>query len=482
MIGSCEEKNCNIRISYLKLMKRLIFLITLIFISKSLFAQTKEQIDSLKNVIATTTQDTAKVHALCLLSQYDFDPVRKFSWVNKALALSRKIKYEKGVARCYQMLGGYFSGNDYPQSLEYHLKALKINEKLNYMQGIVASLRAIGLLYAALQNDEAALAYYFKAAQVLKEINSPLQKANLFRGIGRIYLRQNKLDSALIYLTRSYENLNAKTNKFDLSFTLTDLGNVHAALGNTDLAFLYYRMSIANSIEDNRYLRGSRNLSYLGLSKLFIKTSNKDSAIYYAKQSLEISGLMRVKPQVIAAARLLAQLYENRDDKETVRYYKMAWAAQDSVFSGSNIAQIQSMTFIEQERQREINETKLKEEEDRNHNLQFAALTIGLITFIILFFALSRSIIVKTKFIEFFGVLLLLAIFEFINLFIHPYLDKATNHSPVLMLLVLIVIGAMLVPLHHKLEKWITNIMGEKNKKIRLDAAKKTIATLESAT
>jgi len=51
--------------------------------------------------------------------------------------------------------------------------------------------------------------------------------------------------------------------------------------------------------------------------------------------------------------------------------------------------------------------------------------------------------------------------------------------SPVLMLLILIGIGALLVPLHHRLEKWITKIMVEKNKKIRLAAAKKTIASLE---
>ncbi len=47
------------------------------------------------------------------------------------------------------------------------------------------------------------------------------------------------------------------------------------------------------------------------------------------------------------------------------------------------------------------------------------------------------------------------------------------------MLLILIGIGALLVPLHHRLEKWVTKIMVEKNKKIGLAAAKKTIATLE---
>jgi hypothetical protein len=48
-----------------------------------------------------------------------------------------------------------------------------------------------------------------------------------------------------------------------------------------------------------------------------------------------------------------------------------------------------------------------------------------------------------------------------------------------LMLLVLIAIGALLIPLHRRIEKWITKKMVEKNKKLRPEAAKKTIANLE---
>jgi hypothetical protein len=47
------------------------------------------------------------------------------------------------------------------------------------------------------------------------------------------------------------------------------------------------------------------------------------------------------------------------------------------------------------------------------------------------------------------------------------------------MLIVLVAIAALLIPLHHKMEKWITEKMVEKNKKIRLAAAKKTIEKLE---
>jgi hypothetical protein len=48
------------------------------------------------------------------------------------------------------------------------------------------------------------------------------------------------------------------------------------------------------------------------------------------------------------------------------------------------------------------------------------------------------------------------------------------------MLLALVCIAALLVPLHHKVEKWATTKLVEKNKEIRLAAAKKTIQQLDT--
>ena len=70
--------------------------------------------------------------------------------------------------------------------------------------------------------------------------------------------------------------------------------------------------------------------------------------------------------------------------------------------------------------------------------------------------------------------------FEFINLLIHPFLERVTHHSPLLMLLALVAIASLLIPMHHKIEKWIKDKMTKKNKTIRLEHAKKTIENLES--
>jgi hypothetical protein len=74
----------------------------------------------------------------------------------------------------------------------------------------------------------------------------------------------------------------------------------------------------------------------------------------------------------------------------------------------------------------------------------------------------SPLIIVNEKWIEFLGVLGLLIVFEFTNLLIHPYISEATNDSPIFMLIILVIVAALLIPLHHRLEIWIKEKMVEK--------------------
>lgn len=124
-------------------------------------------------------------------------------------------------------------------------------------------------------------------------------------------------------------------------------------------------------------------------------------------------------------------------------------------------------------------EQEVIKQQERKQNIQYALLALGIITFIITFLLLSRRHITNTKLIQFLGVVALLLVFEFLNLLLHPFLERITNHSPALMLLALVCIAALLVPLHHKLEKWATHKLVEKNKAIRLAAAKKTIEQLE---
>jgi hypothetical protein len=61
----------------------------------------------------------------------------------------------------------------------------------------------------------------------------------------------------------------------------------------------------------------------------------------------------------------------------------------------------------------------------------------------------------------------------------HSYLEQLANNSRVLTLLLMVGIAALLIPLHHRIEKWTITKVVEKNKAVRLANAKRTIEKLE---
>ena len=176
----------------------------------------------------------------------------------------------------------------------------------------------------------------------------------------------------------------------------------------------------------------------------------------------------------------MRQVFDSLRNKDSAYYYARLEAnISAQIFSQNNINKIQALAFNEQIRLIEEEAKKTEEEQRRKQNIQFALIALGIITFVILFLLLSRRHITNTKLIQFLGVVALLLVFEFLNLLLHPFLERITHHSPVLMLLALVCIAALLVPLHHKLEKWATHKLVEKNKQVRLAAAKRTIEELE---
>ena len=207
-------------------------------------------------------------------------------------------------------------------------------------------------------------------------------------------------------------------------------------------------------------------------------TDQRDSSILYASRSLFCAQKVNALGNVIRAGKLLIKLDTSEGDKKTLQYFKIIQVASDSLNSLQQMTEIQNMSFNETVRQNQIAEKEKREAEERKQNIQYAAIFLGIIIFIILFLLLSRTIIVRERLISFLVILNLLVVFEFINLLIHPWLASFTHESPVWMLLALVIIASLLIPLHHRLEHWIKEKMVEKNKSIRLANAKKTIQQL----
>ncbi|MDQ6756656.1 MAG: tetratricopeptide repeat protein [Bacteroidota bacterium] len=459
-------------------MKKIIVLLSLFFVVRSAYSQSKS-VDSILQKLSVEKDDDKKVDlAVSLfLTGLDKDPYLTIKTGQSLLeqGLQNNDPIKEASAYCILGTGLRVSGNPI-RGLQMQQKGLLFAEKANNFSLLAMVKNQMAHTYRDRDEWENAFKLYSVAMDDAVKGKNEVIKIWPLMNLGVCYLNLNKLDSALKYLQRAYE-LSITINQWDLPYMLWNLGSVHSKMGNALLAVSYFKMSIQMAEDSKRYRQ--LNFAYTGLAEHFQRMNQRDSCIFYLKKALTAVQntpffFMSVKP-----AKMLAEFYEKSNCDSTLKWANIYKIANDSVFSNKINQQIQVMTFEEELRQQELTTERTHQEVQHRRNLQYAAFAIGLITFVILFLLLSRSIVVKPKFIEFFGVLALLAVFEFINLFIHPYLAHATNDSPVLMLVVLIAIGALLIPLHHKLEKWITKIMVEKNKKIRLEAAKKTIQQLE---
>ena len=111
----------------------------------------------------------------------------------------------------------------------------------------------------------------------------------------------------------------------------------------------------------------------------------------------------------------------------------------------------------------DIAEQKRKDAEARKRNLELAGIAIFIPSFFFIVLILGKRK-VKSRTVDFLGVLSLLFLFEFIVLLIHPYIGSWTHESQIGMLLILVAIAVILVPLHHRLEKWMKEKLTTKAK------------------
>ena len=212
-----------------------------------------------------------------------------------------------------------------------------------------------------------------------------------------------------------------------------------------------------------------------------MRNGKYDEAKQIALEDLAVAKKASINEGISTVAEVLRKIYTHTAEKDSIIYYaQLQIDYKDSVSNQKKQSEFQNLTFGQQLREIDEQSKAKQATAERNQNIQFALIAFGIISFIIIFLLLSRSIITNTKIIEFLGVIALLIVFEFLNLLLHPFLERVTHHSPVLMLLALVCIAALLVPLHHRIEKWATAKLVEKNKKIRLASAKKTIEVLEN--
>jgi tetratricopeptide (TPR) repeat protein len=436
-------------------------------------------IDSLLQKIAVEKDDAKRFDLIIDIFSPEFedDPnlIVQTGWKLLQLAQENQDMISEAVA--YSFFGhGYRLGGNNVKGLNYHLKALQLAEKCGNQSVLALVKTQMAHIYKDREASGKALQLYMEAeAHALKGFNG-IMKIWPLMNAGATYLNANRLDSALICLQGAYEQSLSIKYEGQLAYILTNLGGVQSKLGNGALAVTYYHMAIAQALKNKsgRY----ENLAYTGLAEHYNSVQQSDSCIWYSRKAVDVVEHTLFSYLSLKPARMLTEMYQFTNCDSTLKYAKLVKVANDSLYNKRNNQQLLLLTVDEELRQHEMTLEKEAEEEKRQQNIQYALLAIGIITLITLFLVLSHRFITNIKFIHYFSVVAMLMVFEFLNLVLHPFLSNITNHTPALMLLGLVCIAGVLVPLHHRLEKWAIEKLVEKNKQVRLEMARKTIEEL----
>ncbi len=449
----------------------------------SIHAQTKYT-DSLKALLAVTAKPIERFDLLNKI--YDKNDATQGLYQDTALGiqihrLAQQINNDSLLAISTNVIGNYFrSKGDFPMALEYFFKAIPLAEKAKDKRRISSVYFDIAECYFGLQNLESCFKYAKKGEDNLPDKTSPMYDnmvIQFYRTMGRYYLEKKQPDSALVYI-HELEEVNRRLKKSNYAgYGFTQSGTAYALLGDNEMAELYFKK--ASALSDSIGTPVIIINNSVGYIPYLLRTNQIAKARQYTLRLLETGNRLNNNVIKLTAAGFLNTVCNNLHQSDSAYFYlSMQSALKDSVFSQNNFNKIQALAFNEEIRKIDEEARQKQKEEQRKQNIQFALIAFGIITFIVLFLLFSRSVVANERLISFFGVLGLLIVFEFMNLLIHPWLASFTHESPVLMLLALVLIASLLIPLHHRLEKWIKEKMTEKNKAIRLAAAKKTIEKL----
>jgi len=329
-------------------------LILLLFLIVNFTTAQTATIDSLKYELTIAKEGTTKANLLNGLSfSYAWsDADTSIMYAQQAFDLSQKINFEQGIARAQlNMCAAFTTLGNYSRALENGFQALTLLEKLPNKSSIIFANQLIAGCYRELGDYNNSLIYFHKALKLAEK--SPQETGMVSGLIGSVYQRNNQPDSAILFLKKGYEIFNKAT------FINVELGNSYAKKRTYDSAMYYYKIAIPLALQNHTEI--DLIDIYSGIAIVYKAKGNLDSATWYAKKALSEKSGKTYPIGLLRAATMLADLYDSQNKPDSAfKYLKTSMSLKDSLFNREKTMAFQNLAFKEQEKQKEIEASKLK--------------------------------------------------------------------------------------------------------------------------
>jgi len=369
------------------------------------YLQGQENVDSLKNLILQTQNDSLKAHLYNSLS-YTFYRINQDSslyYANKALEIADKNAISTEKANAFYNIGRtYFFMHHYNLALQYMESALNIYRKIKSEFGEALMLNSIGIVYRNMNQPEESITYMNEAYQLFKKIDDKNYQAITLGNLGRDYLSKKDYDTAEEYLKKSIKTESAKENPLLMMQYYISMGDIYLE-GRKDYkkAIDFYRKGIIYAEKGNSPLNISEALGKTGSA--YIKMGNYDSARYYIDKSMGFYDRVKSKSILQNGYKQYIEYYKQLGDyKKAFEYSVLLRELEDSLFStqaNTKMAEFEVMykTLKNEETIKHLNDQKQIQQLRLSILLVIVALIILIIIFLINYYREKISISNREK-------------------------------------------------------------------------------------
>ena len=234
------------------------------------------------------SQDTAKIskHISIITKLLYSNPDSSKLYLDSLLTISKKINYQYGYYKYYNLLGNFYWANSNLDSAFINFnKALKYCNSNKPREKIVI-LSNIGLVYANQYNTDSANKYLLQTYILAKENNNLKMAAKAMFDLSNLNTGQDNYFEAFKYLVVAEDLSNAEKDTTLLLYIYNGYGMLFSKLNN----FTKSRDYFFKVVSRNNSLQGFGNLpsTYLNLAQLYILVKpDFDSAVYYNRKAVE---------------------------------------------------------------------------------------------------------------------------------------------------------------------------------------------------
>ncbi len=370
------------------------------------------EIDSLRQLLETEANDSAKVDILNDLG-YAYSLVNSDTgllYVEMALTLANEIGYQRGQAMAHNKKGVvYYTMAEDDLSLESQLTSLDISRKIADSTTMAKAYHGIGIIYDVRGDTEESLLYFKLANNIARRFNLDRVSAttSLSLGVGNWNLGNS--DSAIYYTDQAI--IVGKKIGFDAAWIAASkfLAKILVADEKYEEALLYLREPLARSMEIELNQQSADILLTQGQIYRFLGLYQRSREAFEQSISLaHLSGSLAEEQDAYDKLYALDTL-QGRYDLALAHYVKAA-ALNDSIYNTENARQINELTasYEADKREREItlqqNQIDLLEKEKEIKRVWRNTLIGGIIMVLIggsgLFIAQRQKIIERKKVVE----------------------------------------------------------------------------------